>query len=86
MPSPFLLAIRLLPSSMNALFPKHFGTPHEQRPDIPAQKPHILSLHGRHPHQVLRVGEVRIELRQLCVQVGVLAGLVGRGGVCRGHG
>lgn len=31
------------------------------------QSPHVLRLHSCHAHQILHIGEVRIELRQLRV-------------------
>jgi hypothetical protein len=61
------------------LLPQNLRTPHEQRPNITSQEPDILRLHRGHAHQVLRVCEVRVQLRELGVEVCVLAGFVGGG-------
>ena len=55
------------PLPIDTLLPQHPRTPHKQRPDIPAQEPHIPRLHRRHTHQILRVSQMRVQLRQLRV-------------------
>jgi hypothetical protein len=49
--------------SPNALLTQHPRTAHEQRTDIPAQKPHLLRLARRDVYQTLRVRQVRVQLR-----------------------
>jgi hypothetical protein len=79
----------LLPSTPphDALFTQHPGTTHKQTSHVSTQKPHVLSLGSRQAQQTLRVGEVRIQLSQLRIEVRILSVFVRRCRMgCRGGG
>lgn len=63
-------------ASPHTLLSQNASRPNKQRAKIPAQKPHILSLHTRHTQQILCVRQMSIQLRELSMKVRVLALLV----------